>query len=160
MTKINKINRPRIADYTLTNIILSAILAAVFTMYEIPCVRQGVELIFFDFLMFIHHFGKLFIWLAPFFVTNATILVVLVIIWGYVCVQNVVRTGTTQPCILSNYINKQCGVNENEPLRDIFYHLGLKDDIRSFNKMFNVLSWILLAVLILKTIYVLRWNKR
>lgn len=147
------------ADHTMTNVIVSAILAVIYTFYEIPCARHGLELAFFNFLIFIHHFGKLFIWMAPFFLTNPTILNVLVLVWGYVCIQNAVRTGTTQPCILSNYINKKCGLKEDEPLRDIFYHLGFKNDMKLYNKIFNALSWLLLIVLILKTLYVSRLNK-
>ena len=142
-----------IADHTWTNVIVSLVLASLFTLHEIACDRQGFDRVFFNILIFLHHFGKLFIWLSPFFVSNITLLTIIILLWGYVCVQNVVRTGD-QPCILSNYVNKECGVHQDEPLRDIFFHLGIKTDMSFYNWIFNILSWILLGVLILKMLYI------
>jgi polyferredoxin len=143
-------------DGTIINVVVSIVLAAVLTKYDIVCNQQGFIYIVLVTIMFLHHFGKLFIWLSPLFVSNLWVLIIVTLVWGYVCIQNFIRNNTYQPCILSNIVNVMCGHSEEEMLRDIMYHIGLKKDVHVYLKYFNIASWILLFMLISKIMYIMR----
>lgn len=137
-------------------VIICALISLILVLFEIPCNQTGIVLISMNSLMFTHNFCKLLIWLSPLFVTNVWILGGIAGIWLYVCVQNVIRRDMDQPCILSNYVNKTCGQSKHEMLRDVLYHLGLKKDVGNYNKYFNIASWLLLLVILIKMFVVLR----
>lgn len=129
--------------------------AFLLTLYEIQCHQKRSILLAMNILMFMHHFGKIFIWLSPFFITNVWLLLCIAVVWLYVCIQNVLRHDVDQPCILSNYVNKVCGQSENEMLRDVMYHSGLKKDVQTYQLYFNIASWLLLFMIILKIVFIL-----
>lgn len=146
-------------NLTLVNVYVCTVVGVILTLFEIPCYQTGIMLVMLRFAMFIHHFGKLFIWLAPFLVDNIIVLGICTVTWGYVCIQNSIRTDVEQPCILSNIVNKMCGQDENEMLRDILYHAGQKKDLQKFSVAFNIASYILLVLLVLKLVYLWRLKK-
>ena len=133
-----------------TNILYSSILSAILTCYEIPCYVSGYKYVYLSILMFLHHFGKLFIFFTPFTIDNIWILGIVTAIWGFVCIQNIIRIDNPQSCILSNYINRQCNQNADEQLRDIFYYLGLKENMKVYKIIFLTYSILLLSAIVFK----------
>lgn len=116
------------------------------THKEIVCKEKGIKLAFLMFLQFFHHFIKLIAFFSPFFITETFLLVVCAIGLSFVLIQNIISQDKKQPCILSIYVNKECKQDESEFLRDIIYHLGLKDN-KYYNSVFNVYTFIICSLL-------------
>ena len=94
-----------LTDHVAICVAASTILAVLLTFFEIPCddPYYVITRMSATFLMFLHHFGKLFIWLSPFFVANVFLLAGVTLAMFFVCVQNAIRFGKQQPCILSRF---------------------------------------------------------
>lgn len=126
-----------------------AIAAATLTAAELPCRPAAAssphELAFLNALVYLHHFWKLVIWFSPLFVSSFALMLAIAIAWTVVCVQNVIRAGRKQPCFLSNFVNRRCGNDPDEFLRDAFYHAGLKDRA-DFGAIFDGASLVLLII--------------
>ena len=127
---------------TQIGLLVCGAVALLLTHKEIECKEKGIKLAFLTFVQFFHHFIKLIAFFSPFFITEKLLLVVCAIGLSCVLIQNIIGSDKKQPCILSIYVNKECKQDENEFLRDIIYHLGLKDN-KYYTPMFNVYTFII-----------------
>ena len=131
---------------TIQGLVVCFISAVILTFNEIECLRTGNIYYFLMFLQFIHHFTKLVAFTSPLFITDKYLLTICAVGLTYVFIQNILSSDKQQPCILSIYVNKECGQKEDEYLRDIFYHLGFKNN-ENFTVLFNTFTLIVCIVL-------------
>ena len=133
-------------EKTISGLVVCFVSAVVLTFHEIDCVATGNMYYFLMFLQFIHHFIKLVAFTSPLFITNKYLLTICAIGLTYMFIQNIIGRDKQQPCVISIYVNNQCGQSEDEYLRDIFYHMGLKN-IPNFNMIFNMFTLLVCIVL-------------
>ena len=133
-------------EKTILGLALCFVSAIILTFHEIDCLRTGNIYYFLMFLQFTHHFIKLVAFTSPLFITNKYLLIICALGLSYIFIQNIIGSDKQQPCILSIYVNKECGQSEDEYLRDIFYHLGFKNN-PNFNNIFNIFTLVICIIL-------------
>lgn len=133
-----------LSSQTNIGLLVCGAVSLLLTHNEIECKEKGIKLAFLMFLQFFHHFIKLTAFFSPFFITEKFLLIVCALGLSFVLIQNTTNQHKKQPCILSIYVNKECKQDESEFLRDIIYHLGLKNN-KYYTPIFNMYTFVICA---------------
>jgi hypothetical protein len=131
-------------------ILLLGILFYALDKYHYPC-KKKVSL-YHNLLHYVHNTMAILVYLGPFLFTDNSILYILMGATILLLFQGLVNPNKKQSCILMPIYNKECGIEKDRKLYDIFSVLQIKQRMLSddFNLLYYAVHASLLVYIIMK----------